>query len=123
MFSVALLNFLTFLYALSFQSLFVRALPARNGLPPVYAIASRDTSRQINAFLNAHNIVRQKYGVPPLKWSNALAAKATFWADRCILRHSDGILSDSNYGENIAAGAGDFNIDDAVATFINDKGK
>ncbi len=123
MFSVVLLYILTFLYALILHFSAVRALPQQRGPPPVHAIASRDSSRQIDAFLTAHNDVRQKYGVPPLKWSNSLAAKATFWADRCILKHSNGILGDLNYGENIAAGTGNFTIDDAVASFINDKGE
>lgn len=30
--------------------------------------------------LTAHNTVRQKTGVPPLKWSNKLAARAEEWA-------------------------------------------
>ena len=30
--------------------------------------------------LAAHNVVRQKTGVPPLKWSNKLAARAEEWA-------------------------------------------
>jgi len=119
MFSVVLLYILTFLFHFSA----VRAIPSQRNLPPVYAIASRDTSRQIDAFLSAHNDIRLEHGVPPLKWSNSLAAKATFWADRCNLKHSDGILGDINYGENIVAGTGNFTIDDAVASFINDKGE
>jgi pathogenesis-related protein 1 len=30
--------------------------------------------------LNAHNAVRQRTGVPPLKWSSKLAARAEVWA-------------------------------------------
>jgi pathogenesis-related protein 1 len=32
--------------------------------------------------LTAHNTVRQKVGVPPLKWSNKLAAQAEEWAKK-----------------------------------------
>jgi pathogenesis-related protein 1 len=32
--------------------------------------------------LAAHNVVRQKTGLPPLKWSNELAARAEEWAKR-----------------------------------------
>jgi pathogenesis-related protein 1 len=45
------------------------AAQAEDGLPPL--------AREM---LAAHNEVRQKVGVPPLKWSNKLAARAEEWA-------------------------------------------
>lgn len=56
------------------------------------------------AFVDAHN--RYRAGVspaanpplPPLRWSDELAAGARAWAQRCEFRHSD-----TNYGENLGA--------------------
>lgn len=48
-----------------------------------------------------HNYWRGKLGLPPLKWSNQLAAEAQKWADNlasrgCVMQHSN-----TRYGENI----------------------
>lgn len=50
----------------------------------------------------AHNAVRAKVGVPPLRWSRALARYAQSWADRlaakgCDLQHR----RSDEYGENL----------------------
>jgi len=48
------------------------------------AVLAGETEETIPAFaremLAAHNAVRRKTGVPPLKWSNELAARAEEWA-------------------------------------------
>ena len=58
--------------------------------------------------LDAHNMLRSQVGVPPLVWSDDLAARAQQWAnkvasknmgDAFVLEHSQ-----SNFGENIAGG-------------------
>ncbi|KAF8969420.1 CAP domain-containing protein [Flammula alnicola] len=49
--------------------------------------------------------------------------KAELWADRCQFKHTNGVLSNELYGENIVAGTGSFPIDAAVATFVADQGK
>jgi len=124
MFPVALFYALAFLCVSLLQpqaAFFVHALPKPRQLPDVNSVASRGTPRQNAAFLDAHNAVRNLHGASALSWSRNLADKAAFWADRCQLEHSGGVLSTTSYGENIAAGTGSFAITDAVATFINDK--
>ncbi len=59
--------------------------------------------------LNAHNQWRQRYGVPPLKWSSQLADFAQEWANYLAdkgfrLQHRS--YGMSHYGENIAAANG-----------------
>lgn len=125
MFPVALFYFLAFFCASLLQSqaaLFAHALPKPRQLPDVSSVASRGTPRQNSAFLDQHNAVRNPHGAPALTWSRDLADKAAFWADRCKLEHSGGVLSSNRYGENIAGGTGSFSITDAVSTFINDGG-
>jgi len=127
MFSVALSYILAFL-CISFlpppqAAFFVNALPKPRPLPDVSSVASRGTSRQNNAFLDAHNAIRRQHGASPLIWSRDLADKAAYWADHCRLEHSGGALSKTNYGENIAAGIGGFSIKDAVAIFVDDRGQ
>lgn len=57
-----------------------------------------------NAILDAHDTRRAAHCVPPLAWSESLAAEAQRWADHlaangCQLEHSE-----SSHGENLAAG-------------------
>ena len=104
------------------SSFFVHALPKPRTIPDVSSVASRGTSRQITAFLDAHNVIRKQHGASSLSWSHDLADRAAFWADTCKLEHSGGMLSSNSYGENIAGGTGGFSLTDAVATFIDDKG-
>lgn len=59
------------------------------------------------ALVAAHNAWRAEVGVPPLRWSDEVAAYAQAWAttlqaDGCALRHR----SDSPYGENLAWSSG-----------------
>ncbi|KAF8267771.1 CAP domain-containing protein [Lactarius quietus] len=63
----------------------------------------------ISAYLSAHNQVRAKHGAVNLTWSDDLSNTAQQWADGCVFKHSDG-----QYGENLAAGTGDYTIADAV---------
>lgn len=121
--SVILLCVLAFVFGPFFQISYVQALPKPRALPSISSVASRGTTRQILAFLDAHNAIRAEYKVPDLRWSSSLAEKAVFWADKCLFQHSNGVLISTPYGENIAAGTGEFSVTDAVATFINDKGK
>jgi hypothetical protein len=50
---------------------------------------SQFTDAERDAVLARHNQERQAVGVPPLVWSNALAADAQVWADRGTNTHSD----------------------------------
>uniref|UniRef100_A0A8H7Y167 SCP domain-containing protein n=1 Tax=Psilocybe cubensis TaxID=181762 RepID=A0A8H7Y167_PSICU len=121
MFSVSILC--GFAVILSFvPDLYVQAIFKRgHHLPPTHSIASRNTLRQIDAFLDAHNIVRAEHNATALKWSLDLAQKAESWVDQCRFEHTNGVLSEQPYGENIAAGTGVFPISAAVASFVADK--
>ncbi|KXN92299.1 Fruiting body protein SC14 [Leucoagaricus sp. SymC.cos] len=85
--------------------------------------AIRRSAAQISAFLQAHNTVRAKHHARPLTWSVSLAQMADQWADACNFKHTNGILSDTPYGENIVAATGDFPVSAAVDTFIQDAGQ
>lgn len=72
-------------------------------------------------FLEAHNRVRARYGVPPLRWSNKLAKYARRWSSArrfdCVLMHSPG----SPYGENVFWGTGwDWRAGDAVSSWASE---
>ncbi|KAF4619544.1 hypothetical protein D9613_005278 [Agrocybe pediades] len=109
--------------ALSFgPQFYVHAYPASLKHAPASSIHSRGTRRQADAFLNAHNAIRTLHNATALTWSDDLAQKAESWADRCEFKHSNGVLSDQLYGENIVAGTGVFPISAAVATFVQDQG-
>jgi len=81
---------------------------------------TRRSNAQIEAFLLAHNIVRRRHNAKLLTWSVPLAEKAEQWADACQFKHTNGVLSDTPYGENIVAATGNFPISAAVATFVQD---
>ena len=59
------------------------------------------------AILDAHNKLRAELGIPPLRWSDKLAAGATQWAKTVSglnrLQHS----GQTGVGENIAVGWGE----------------
>lgn len=59
-------------------------------------------------FVNGHNKVRARYGVPPVQWDNKLARYARRWANAmrkdCVLKHSGG-----RYGESVFVGRDGWN--------------
>ncbi len=62
------------------------------------------TPQDVNArLLAAHNAERIRLGIPPLVWSNKLAAQSARWAQELTtmdgLEHSDGADYDSDDGE------------------------
>ncbi|CAL4909894.1 unnamed protein product [Urochloa decumbens] len=72
-------------------------------------------------FLEAHNTLRAKYGVPPLRWSSRLARYARRWSSMrrfdCVMMHSPG----SPYGENVFWGTGnEWRAADAVASWATE---
>ncbi|XP_047043883.1 pathogenesis-related protein 1A-like [Lolium rigidum] len=72
-------------------------------------------------FLDAHNRVRAKYGVPPLRWSNKLARYARRWSAArrydCVMMHSPA----PPYGENVYEGSGwDWHAVDAVSDWASE---
>jgi uncharacterized protein YkwD len=64
----------------------------------------------ISIILTLHNQERAAVGVPPLTWSESLAAHAQPWADKVYATddasHSSGLADFGNYGENMARGGG-----------------
>jgi len=81
----------------------------------------RHSTAQKSAFLQAHNVVRARHNAAPLTWSLSLARLAEQWADTCQFKHTNGILRDEPYGENIVAATGNFPVKSAVATFVQDE--
>jgi len=72
-------------------------------------------------FLEAHNQLRAKYGVPPLRWSSKLARYARRWSSMrrfdCVMMHSPA----SPYGENVFWGSGnDWRAADAVKSWATE---
>jgi pathogenesis-related protein 1 len=51
--------------------------------------------------LAAHNSVRARVKVPPLVWSDQVAAVAQEWADGLVKRHQFSHRPNSKYGENL----------------------
>ncbi|KAH7887533.1 CAP domain-containing protein [Phlebopus sp. FC_14] len=69
-------------------------------------------------YLYTHNDARATFCAQPLTWSDELASKAQQWADGCQFQHTEGKMGP--YGENIAAGTGDFTIPKAMGMFLKD---
>ncbi|RCV16203.1 hypothetical protein SETIT_3G119300v2 [Setaria italica] len=72
-------------------------------------------------FLEAHNNLRARYGVPPLRWSSKLARYARRWSSLrrfdCVVMHSPA----SPYGENVFWGTGsNWRATDAVASWASE---
>ncbi|KIJ20379.1 hypothetical protein PAXINDRAFT_96589 [Paxillus involutus ATCC 200175] len=76
-----------------------------------------DTSTE-SVYLYLHNVIRSAFNAQPLIWSIDLASKAQEWASGCHFEHTDGQLGP--YGENIAAGTGNFTIMNAMGMFTED---
>ncbi|KAJ7154738.1 CAP domain-containing protein [Mycena filopes] len=86
----------------------VRSLP--NG--------SRASDSDVQSYRHTHNSFRSKHGAVDLAWNNTLAEKAQQWADQCTNVHSGGTLG--LFGENLAAGTGDFSITAAVKAWTDE---
>lgn len=86
--------------------------------------ASRDSQAspaQQRQLLQEHNRWREKVGVPPLEWSDAVAGTAQAWADHLAaigrLQHDP----DTKYGENLFIGSGNRAPADAVDGWGSEK--
>ncbi|CAH8386459.1 unnamed protein product [Eruca vesicaria subsp. sativa] len=70
--------------------------------PTIPRLPAGSIARQ---FLDPHNALRSRLGLPPLVWDSKLASYATWWANQrrydCSLTHSTG-----PYGENLFWGSG-----------------
>ncbi len=89
---------------------------------------SKISGQQVEQCLTTHNNARAAVDVPPLQWSNALAAYAQQWADHlavsgCKMEHRprSGTWKQL-YGENLFMGsAGYFDVADAVTFWESEK--
>jgi len=110
-------------YILSVLAMLLPFLQLKVQAAPIL-VGSRDDSlslTDISDYLFAHNSVRILHGAAPLVWDSDLAAGAQAWASACNFAHTDGVLSDEPYGENLAAATGDFGIFAAVQSFLADE--
>jgi len=92
--------------------------------PPATTSGSDDgggstPSSDIQAYLDGHNGVRAKHGAAALTWSDKLAAAAQKWAEHCVFEHSGGSLGP--YGENLAAGSGDYSIASGIKSWADEE--
>ncbi|XAR73014.1 hypothetical protein NMG60_11019856 [Bertholletia excelsa] len=73
-------------------------------------------------YVKAHNAARAQVGVGPIAWDDTVAAFAQDYANKragdCRMVHSGG---GGKYGENLAAGSGDFTGTDAVNLWVAEK--
>jgi uncharacterized protein YkwD len=74
------------------------------------AVALRAQAQPWPEMVQAHNAVRAKLSLPPLNWSDQLAAVAQQWANTLIQRNQFVHRPKNMYGENL------FEIDGARAT-------
>lgn len=97
-----------------------KAKPAPPPPPPAPVQASGGTSAaDKEAYLSGHNKLRATHGASPLTWSDELAAAAQKWANNCVFKHSGGTLGP--FGENLAAGSGDFSIQDGIKAWADEE--
>lgn len=61
----------------------------------------RSAEALASAIVDAHNAVRTRVGVPPLVWSQQLAAVAQEWANNLMATHRFAHSAGNRYGENL----------------------
>ena len=65
------------------------------------AQSAPDRSSLAPDMLAVHNIMRARVGIPPLAWSDRLAARSQDWADTLLARKQFIHRPNSTYGENL----------------------
>ncbi|MEY2942835.1 MAG: hypothetical protein RLY97_849 [Pseudomonadota bacterium] len=72
-----------------------------------------------------HNDERSRLGLPPLQWSEELAADARDWSETMARQGSFGHSPDElrgNQGENLFRGsAGDYDVEEMIAGFVEER--
>ncbi|KAF8605203.1 PR-1-like protein [Ceratobasidium sp. AG-I] len=92
--------------------------PTPEPSPSPSPAASVSSSSGVAAYLDPHNAARAEHGAAPLSWSDDLAAAAQRWANNCVFEHSGGSLGP--YGENLAAGSGEYSPGSGVKAWVNE---
>jgi len=93
------------------------AAPPIESTAPVPTMTSGDKAPpELQAMLDAQNRLRAQHCAEPLVWSDTVARAAKSWADHlaargCMLQHSE-----TQYGENIAAGSPSTQTPERVAS-------
>ncbi|KAI5661239.1 hypothetical protein M9H77_20562 [Catharanthus roseus] len=72
----------------------------------------------IKVYLDAHNAARTQVGVGPMKWDNHLATYAFNYANKINLSCPKLVHSGGPFGENLAAGTGDFSGKQVVNMWV-----
>ncbi|KAJ6575632.1 CAP domain-containing protein [Mycena vulgaris] len=101
-------------------TLLLSFLPLALSMPAgdIHGSVRRTSAADEQAYLKGHNSIRAQHGAKPLTWSDNAAAKAQQWANGCVFKHSGGTLGP--FGENLAAGTGDFSIAAAVKAWTDE---
>ena len=72
-------------------------------------------------FLRIHNAARADVGVSPLEWSEDLAVAAQDWAEDLAATGKLEHQPDSEYGENLASGMGNYTLASAANAWLAEK--
>nr|URM60590.1 pathogenesis-related protein 1 [Gymnema sylvestre] len=75
----------------------------------------------VQDYLDAHNAARAQVGVGPMSWDNELAAYALKYANSQMGNCPNLVHSGGPYGENLAAGGGEFTGRQAVDLWVKEK--
>ena len=99
--------------------------------PPPATTAKDDSSGELHPpsaddaaiveFLRIHNAARAEVGVAPLEWSEDLAITAQEWAEELAGTGKLEHRPDSEYGENLASGKGNYTPASAANTWLAEK--
>jgi pathogenesis-related protein 1 len=98
--------------------------PSSSMLQSSYAQSRMDATSQ-NTILDIHNRERAAVGVPPLTWSDSVAAGAQAWADNMlstnVFQHST-LEQLNGQGENMVAGMGaNYPLLELIQGWVNEK--
>ncbi|KAF5335844.1 hypothetical protein D9758_016702 [Tetrapyrgos nigripes] len=69
--------------------------------------------------IDLHNTNRAKFGAGPVTWNGDIAAGVQDYANKCVFQHS----GTNGVGENLAAGSGDFTMQNAMDSWMNEASK
>lgn len=83
--------------------------------PPALLAADQ---AEIEQWLMAHNVYRARHGVPPVFWSDIVAASAQSYAETCPSGHSA-----SGYGENLAWASYDMGVLSVVKMWYEEESR